>query len=91
MENINRHSGLRSGLDFRGSGKEVRGKGGEGERREASVVFQQPWPLLCWCLSLGQGAYPAHFFFLSSAHSYGSEWEKKNSSGRPNEFINASF
>lgn len=31
-------------------------------------------------------------FFLPSAHSYGSEWEKKkNSSGRPDEFINASL
>ena len=54
----NRHSLLRSGLDFRGSGKEVRE---EGER--LPLVFQQPWLLLCWSLFLGQDAYLSHFFF----------------------------
>ena len=60
----------------------------KGERLQ--LVFQQPWPLLCWCLSLGQDAYPAHFFFFPMLILMVLNG-KKNSSVRPNEFINASF
>ena len=58
LENINRYSLLRTGLVFRGSGKEVREKG-----ERLLLVFQQPWLLLCWSLFLGQDACLSHFFF----------------------------
>lgn len=65
-------------------------KGGEGGRREASAGLPAAMaPAVLVSLS-GAGCI-SFSFFLPSAHSYGSEWEKKNSSGRPNEFINASL
>lgn len=64
-------------MDFRGSGKEVRGKGGEGERREASAGLPAAMAPAVLVSLPGAGCISCSFFFLSNAHSYGSEWEKK--------------